>query len=195
MHAAISSQPEPPPYVVVPHDPAWPAVFAREQALLARAFAAERIGGGVAIQHMGSTAVPGLAAKPIVDLLVGVEPFLQVAAYVRALALAGYARIERSGDAERHAFRKEGVEGSGVQVVHAHICARGGVVYRRALLFRDYLRAHPDTARKYAALKQRLAQAFPFNEGFGYSDGKRQFCHAVIAAAEAWAFERGRTRS
>lgn len=187
MQAASSPQPDPPAYIVVPYDPAWPAVFARERMRLAQAFASEGVGGTVDVQHMGSTAVPGLAAKPIVDLLVGVEPLLPAETYASALAIAGYARIEGTGDAARHAFRKVGGAASGVQAVHAHICEWGGVVYTRALLFRDYLRAHPDTARQYAALKQRLGREFPFNEGFGYSNGKRQFCAAVIAAAEAWA--------
>jgi GrpB-like predicted nucleotidyltransferase (UPF0157 family) len=176
-------------YRVVPYDPRWPRVYERERALIAEALGDQV----VAIEHFGSTAVPGLHAKPVVDITAAVRRLGPVDDYVAPLGAIGYEWDPDAGDLRRHVFRKR-APARGVAWAHLHVQEWGAPNYLRNLRFRDYLRAHPEVAQEYGALKRRLARRFPHNEGFGYSLGKRAFCAAVLAAAEAEA-EVGRVAS
>lgn len=134
---------------VVEYDPAWPERF---RALADRA--ASKLGDvALAIEHVGSTSVPGLDAKPVVDLDVVVRPE-DVERAIEQLAALGYVHRGELGIPGRHAFRPP----PGEPRHHLYLCVTGSDGLRDHLHFRDHLRAHPDAAAEYAALKRRLAQ-------------------------------------
>ena len=162
---------------VVPHDPAWPSLFADEAARL-RAVA-ESSGLPLALEHTGSTAVPGLAAKPILDILGGHPPGASVGPYVEALERAGYVHRGEQGIAGREFFRR-----GTPRAYHLHLVVQGGAFWREHLAFRDALRARADLRAAYAALKLDLAQRFP-RDREAYTDGKGAFVHRVVAEALA----------
>jgi GrpB-like predicted nucleotidyltransferase (UPF0157 family) len=134
------------PIEVVDYDPAWPAEFER---LKGRALAA--LGElAVAVEHVGSSAVPGLAAKPIVDLYAVVE---DVPAAIERLTALGYVHQGDLGIPGREAFDWP----RGERRHHLYVCPRDHEGLDEVLRFRDYLREHPEEARAYAELKRELA--------------------------------------
>lgn len=137
---------------VVPYDPEWPRRFERERAVLETIFT----GLGVAIEHVGSTAVPGLAAKPVIDMMLGVSRLDDVDARVPALEAAGYEYAPEYEVAlpERRYFRRPV---NGPRRFHLHCVIKDGAFWVRHLAFRDHLRAHPPTAAAYHRLKVELA--------------------------------------
>ncbi|HYW11313.1 MAG TPA: GrpB family protein [Longimicrobium sp.] len=160
---------------VVEYDPAWPAAF---RALARRA--AEAIGERVmAVEHVGSTSVPGLAAKPVVDLSVVVRGE-DVAHAIERLAPLGYVYRGEQGIPGRHAFRSPPREAKH----HLYVCVPESPGLRDHLLFRDHLRAHPDAAAAYAALKRRLATEHR-DDRDAYQQAKSAFIEAVTRRAEA----------
>jgi len=152
----------------------WPAWFSEE------AQAIRGLAGVVGIEHFGSTAVPGLAAKPIVDILVGVDPWpLDEAAKDKFAAL----KYEFCGDAGIHSrlyFRKRGAKAFNVAVVKWN-----SSLWNDNLLVRDYLRAHPVEAAEYAAHKLRA-----FAQGnqmlLAYSHYKNEYVANLLARARRW---------
>ena len=161
--------------VVVEYDPAWPAAF---RALARRA--ADAIGEPVmAVEHVGSTSVPGLTAKPVVDLAVVVRE-ADVSRAAGRLAALDYAYRGEQGVRGRHAFRSP----PGETKHHLYVCVPDSPGLRDHLLFRDHLRAHPDTARAYADLKRRLA-AEHRDDRDAYQAAKSAFIEAVTRRAEA----------
>jgi GrpB-like predicted nucleotidyltransferase (UPF0157 family) len=159
---------------VVPYDPAWPALFAAEAA---RIEAALGPGLPLALEHMGSTAVPGLAAKPILDLLGGYPPGAPVAPYVDALVGAGYMHRGEQGIPGREFFRR-----GEPRAYHLHLVVEGSTVWREQLAFRDALRRDPALRDAYAALKLALAGRFP-RDRESYIDGKTRFVRRVVVEA------------
>ncbi len=128
---------------VVPYDPAWPAEARAEAARLKAVLGEE----AVAVHHFGSTAVPGLAAKPIIDLLVEVRDIDGIDAFNTALAALGYEARGENGIPGRRYF----VRGSpDVHTHHVHMFQAGGMEVTRHLAVRDYLRARPAEAEAYA---------------------------------------------
>lgn len=155
---------------VMPHDPAWADEFAAERARLL-----EALGGVPAeIEHVGSTAVPGLAAKPIIDVLGGRPAGSELEPYVRAFTSAGYEYRGEYGIPGRHYF----VRGE-PRTHHLHLVEAGGNLWRRHIAFRDHLRSDPDAVAVYAALKHDLAARFP-NDRERYTDGKSAFIDDVL---------------
>lgn len=155
---------------VVPYDPAWPALFAAE---------ADRIrvaadGLPLRLEHMGSTSIPGLAAKPIVDILAGRPPGSAVAPYVEALVRAGYAHRGEQGIPGREFFRR-----GDPRSYHVHLAEEGSPAWRTPLAFRDALRADPALAAEYGALKRELAARFP-RDRESYIEGKGPFVARVL---------------
>lgn len=162
---------------LVPYDPAWPRLFAEEAARLQQA-----LGGRVLrIEHVGSTAVPGLAAKPVIDIQVSVASLEARAPLFSGLQQLGYLHVPL-GDFDRvypffqrpHAWPASH---------HVHLCVAGGEQERRHLAFRDHLREHADAAASYLALKQRLAAAHvgdTFESRERYSLAKSEFVEAVL---------------
>lgn len=161
---------------VVPYDPRWPALFAQERAVLAHALADVALD----IFHIGSTAVPGLAAKPIIDILVAASSLAAVDDRQTELAALGYLAKGENGIAGRRYFQKGGAQRSH----HLHVYQHGDPHLHRHLAFRDYLRAHPALASEYAALKQMLALSCN-NDSRCYQNGKADFLQVHQARALA----------
>lgn len=167
---------------IVPYDPAWPRMFAEEKAHLLACFP-----GGIIrrIEHFGSTAVPGLAAKPIIDMLVEVRSLEETKTRVApALEAQGYDYFWRPSFGDDvppfYAFFIKRTP-TGSRSHHVHMVEADFDLWDR-LLFRDYLIAHPAVAKEYADLKLRLAREFP-NDRVAYTDGKSEFCARVTGQA------------
>lgn len=172
---------------VVPADPAWPRLFEEERE---RLLGLAPPGMLTRVEHYGSTSVPGLAAKPIVDLLVE-TPELGAVRRVLAprLEAAGYDYFWRSTEGEdgppwyAWCIRRDA---RGVRTHHIHIVEPDFERHWEGLLFRDYLRAHPEAARRYAALKRDLARRHR-HDRVAYTEGKGAFIRETTEAARRWA--------
>jgi len=162
---------------IVPYDPAWPSLFAAEAARLRAILDAAAL--PLALEHMGSTAVPGLAAKPVLDILGGYPPGAHVGAYVAALEAAGYVHRGEQGIPGREYFRR-----GSPRAYHLHLAVRDGAFWREHLAFRDVLRARADVRDAYAALKRDLAGRHP-RDREAYTEGKGDFVREVVARALA----------
>jgi GrpB-like predicted nucleotidyltransferase (UPF0157 family) len=149
-------------------DPAWAAAFEAEAARLAPAL------GGAPLEHIGSTAVAGLAAKPIVDIMVGVDDVGDVRSLVDRLAELGY--VDCGGEPGRRYLRRRGAQGFNVQIVD-----RGGELWAANLEFRDHLRADASAREAYETAKARAAEAAPFL--LAYSEAKRPAIEALLRQA------------
>ena len=164
---------------VIEYDPAWPLEFERE---------ASRIRGALGencleVYHIGSTAVPGLAAKPIIDIMPVVYSLEAVDALSAGFEALGYEYLGEFGIPGRRYMRRGGDERT--HQVHVFSVLDTANITRH-LAFRDYLCAHPDVCAEYAALKRALAGKYPFDIG-AYCDGKEEFVKKHEAAALAGA--------
>ena len=166
------------PIIVTDYDPAWPAMFEQERAKLDTALGSLV----VTIEHVGSTAVPGLAAKPIIDLLVGVRSLEEARPRcVEALQALGYRYIpEYQSWLPDELFFRKGVPGPWAH--HVHVMQPSDPGWERRLLFRDYLRAHPHAAADYVNLKRRLAARYK-DDIAAYRRGKDKFVQDTMAKA------------
>ncbi|MGN9909740.1 GrpB family protein [Phytohabitans sp. LJ34] len=170
-----------PVVVVVAYDPAWPALFAAEARLLAAA-----LPGTLSIEHVGSTSVPGLAAKPVVDIVVVVAG--AAAVDVAALVPLGYTfRPHAFPDDPDHLFLVK--DTGGVRSHHLHVFGEGSPWPARNRAFRDYLAAHPDAARRYEAAKHAAAALHPDSRG-RYGEAKEEVMLRLVAEADAWSARR-----
>ena len=163
---------------ILDYDPAWPAMFEMERANLQSALGSLV----VTIEHMGSTAVPGLAAKPIIDLLVGVRNLADARSRcIEPLQALGYTYIPQYESwLPGELFFRKGVPGPWTH--HAHVMEPSNPRWDAFLLFRDYLRTHPDAVSAYADLKKSLAAAFEADIA-GYRTSKNSFVDASMAKA------------
>lgn len=163
-----------PVLVIVDYDPKWPGLFKEEERRLLGAFSSDQVD----VQHIGSTAVDGLGAKPILDLLAGVPELKVAERRIADLAALGYEYVAKyeSTLPERRYFRKTGF--------HLHCVVKESRFWCDHLLFRDYLRKHPATARSYLTLKRRLARQFQ-RDHQGYTDAKSRFIEEVLLQAKA----------
>ncbi len=156
---------------VVPDNPVWPAEFQAERDRVAGALG-ENV---LAVHHMGSTAIPGMRAKPIIDLLVEVASLERVDACQAEMAALGYEAHGEYGIPGRRYFSR----GIGEQHTHhVHVYERSHEDILRQLRFRDYLIAHPADARRYSQLKERLSEEFRFDPP-GYTDSKSAFIQEI----------------
>lgn len=170
-----------------PYDPTWPTQYERLAVRIAHA------AGGRRVDHVGSTAVPGLPAKDVIDIQLTVDTLADADAVADALADAGFPRVEGvrydspkpdAPDPEQWQKRMHGGADPG-RVVHLHVRAAGSPGWRAALLLRDWLRADLQARREYAAVKQRLAAA-----GLGtteYAQAKEPWFDEVWSRAQRWA--------
>lgn len=163
------------PVRVVEYDPRWPERFEAERALLDDAIGSWVAGG---IHHVGSTAVPGLVAKPIIDILVEVADLATSRACLAPLAHLDYLYAPYRAE-EMHWFCKPDPSR---RTHHLHLVPAGSPRAREELAFRDLLREDPGTAAQYAALKRALAEKFEHDRE-AYTDAKAEFIHAAIGAA------------
>lgn len=157
------------PVQIVDYDPAWPELFERERALIA-----EALGDlAAAIEHVGSTAVPGLGAKPILDMMVGLRSLEDGERSVAPLEALGYEYMGEMGIPGRFYFRKPPGHDR-LRTHHIHMVELACDFWQRHLLFRDYLRSHPEDARRYHELKARLAARYGADRE-GYTEAKTEF--------------------
>ncbi len=157
---------------VAPYQPGWPAAFEAERRLLAPVIGAYLVGG---IHHVGSTAVPGLAAKPIIDILAGISDLDSARPCIELVAPLGYVHAPcRPG--EMLWFCKPGPRR---RTHHLHLIPVGSASYRDELKFRDYLRAHPDSRDEYARLKEGLAVRFR-RDREAYTEAKTDFVRDIL---------------
>jgi GrpB-like predicted nucleotidyltransferase (UPF0157 family) len=163
------------PIVVADYDPGWPALFER----LARPVREAVADLGARVEHVGSTAVPGLAAKPIVDIDVVVAAPSDVPEAIERLRGLGYVYQGDKGIVGREAF----LWPPGAPVHHLYVVVDGGPPYRDHVRFRDHLRQHPDKAEEYAALKRELARRHG-RDRIAYTDAKTGFVTAILRAAD-----------
>lgn len=165
---------------VQPHDAEWARRFMQEAQNLRALWGANL----VAAHHIGSTAIPSIVAKPIVDMLVEVRSTALLDERVPQMEASGYQALGEYGLPGRRYFRKENPDGS--RSHHIHVYETGSPEIHRHLAFRNYLLAHPVLADEYSALKQRLAADHP-HDAQAYMDGKAPFIREVEARAIAWA--------
>jgi GrpB-like predicted nucleotidyltransferase (UPF0157 family) len=168
--------------IVVPYDPEWPVLFARLGTELRGAL------GDVAlrIDHIGSTSVPGLAAKPVVDVQISVASFEPLDAFRLPLEGLGFVFRANNPDRGRRYFR----EPPGTRRTHIHVFRAGSWSEQIGLLFRDYVRAHDEDARRYAELKCRLAAQYQ-DDRRGYTNAKSPFIWEIMSKAHRWNHEIG----
>ena len=165
------------PVRIVPYDPAWPAAFEQERTSLARVLGPAVTGG---IHHVGSTAVPGLSAKPIIDILVGIENLEAARAHIKPLAALEYVYAPYRID-EMLWFCKPN---PAARTHHLHLVPTGSERFRDELAFRDFLRQHQECAEAYAQLKKELAVRFEHDRE-AYTEGKTNFVREVSRRAQA----------
>jgi GrpB-like predicted nucleotidyltransferase (UPF0157 family) len=167
---------------VVAYDPAWPELFAA----VGRDLRAALGSTAIRIDHIGSTAVPGLAAKPIVDVQVSVASFEPLSAFREPIEACGFVWRANDDDGTRRYFR----ERPGLRRTHIHVRRAGGFSEQLNLLHRDYLRADPARARDYAEFKRSIAHVL-LTDRQAYVDAKAPFVWETIARAHDWAQQTG----
>ncbi|HEY3316002.1 MAG TPA: GrpB family protein [Bacillota bacterium] len=164
--------------VVVDYDPGWPGAFEREAAAL-RTVLGHLL---AAIHHIGSTAVPGLKAKPVIDIMPVVTNISAVDLLAGRMRDLGYEAMGEAGIPGRRYFRK----GPDLRTHNVHVFEMTNMVeIERHLAVRDYLRRHPDDAARYGALKAELAPRVN-DDIYAYMDGKNDFVQALQRTALAW---------
>jgi GrpB-like predicted nucleotidyltransferase (UPF0157 family) len=163
---------------IVDYDPTWPVQAAAEVSLLRSAL------GNLAMraEHVGSTAVRGLAAKPIIDLQLSVDAIKPPEPYVDPLERLGYLFVPDPDSPDYHLFAKPPRR---PRSYHLHVCEAGSWHEARHLAVRDYLRAHGDEAARYAAVKRSLVARHP-RDRLAYISGKAEYVDALERRAVAW---------
>ncbi len=164
------------------YDALWPRLFQERGERLRRAL------GDVAlrIDHIGSTSIPGLAAKPIIDIQISVAAFEPLAVFREPLEALGYVFRANNLERTKRYFR----EATGTRREHLHVRRAGSWGEQFALLFRDYMRTHPDEAAQYASLKRDLAERYG-DDRHSYTEAKSPFIWSVMQRATAWSQEIG----
>lgn len=157
---------------VVPYNPQWPLMFETEALLIKQALGSNCL----AVHHIGSTSIPGLCAKPIIDILPVVKDILEVDEASKAMQKLGYEAKGEHGIAFRRYFQK----GDLVRTHNVHAFEEGDTEISRYLKFRDWMRTHDDDAQVYAQLKRELAAKFP-NDVLSYCFGKDAFVANIDA--------------
>lgn len=165
--------------ILVPHDPKWAEEFAHESARIATALGEVLVG----LHHIGSTAIPGIAAKPVIDMLAEVTDVHLLDVQVERFEGLGYQAMGEFGLPGRRYFRKN--DAAGTRTHHIHAFAMGAQEVQRHLSFRDFLRAHADQARRYEDLKRELAARYP-EDVHAYTDGKTDLVAELDAMAAQW---------
>ena len=172
------------PVRIVPYDPAWPHLFARLGGDLRAALDSV----AVRIDHIGSTTVPGLVAKPVIDIQISVAAFEPLAVYRLPLERLGYVFRTDNTERTKRYFR----EAPGAHRTHIHVRQAGSFSEQFALLFRDFLRTHPEVAAQYGELKTTLAHQYSgVEQRHAFTEAKGPFIWTVMAQADRWAQQTG----
>lgn len=155
------------------YNPAWALAFEQEKELLIKSLGSKNL----KIEHIGSTSVPGLAAKPIIDMVAAVDSFESVQTFVKPLQQIGYEYMPQRMFADRKFFPK------GPETCRTHhlnfVLKDDPEQWQRPIAFRDYLKSHPKTRDAYARLKQKLAKEYPDNRE-AYTKAKARFIRKHI---------------
>ena len=160
---------------LVPYDSTWPLEFAAEAERIERACG----GMPLRLEHIGSTSIPGLAAKPVIDILAGRPGNLAGSKYVDAFRQIGYEHKGACGIPGRNYFRR-----GTPRTHHVHLVSWSSDLWGDHLLFRDYLRLHPEVAREYETIKRELAAAY-LHDREQYTDAKGPFVRSIVRRARA----------
>lgn len=162
------------PLCLHPYDPSWPRKFLKEKTRLLKIFARDI----VQIEHIGSTAVPGLSAKPIIDMMAGMRSMEDADYLLAPLRDYGYVTPPEcnAGLVDRRWLMRHS---SARRTHHLHLVVLGGLGWRRTLRFRDLLRAHPDAAAQYEELKMRLVRVAG-SDRTGYALAKTEFIEDLL---------------
>jgi len=163
---------------VRPYDERWGARYAEEARLLRSIFGEELL----EMHHIGSTSVAGLAAKPVIDIMPVVKDIGRIDRFDEAMRAAGYTPKGENGIPGRRYFQKGGDE----RTHHVHVYGKDSPEIKRHLAFRDFLRQHPDEARRYGELKTILSERHPFDVS-SYIEGKERFASELEGRALKWA--------
>jgi GrpB-like predicted nucleotidyltransferase (UPF0157 family) len=164
--------------IIVDYNPVWKLLFIEEVTSIRNVLDGTLI---TRIEHFGSTAVPGLAAKPIIDLLIGVRSLSQAKQIaIFPLESLNYAYWRDNPDPQRMFFVK-GLPPNSPRTHHVHMVEPDSILWER-LLFRDYLCQHPKEAKNYARLKRQLAQRFS-SDREAYTQGKTEYILSVMKKA------------
>jgi GrpB-like predicted nucleotidyltransferase (UPF0157 family) len=165
-------------FALAAYDETWPSWFEEEAAQIRKALGHTAL----RIDHVGSTSVPGLAAKPVIDIQVSVASVIPRTPVVEALSGIGYEHDIDPIDDEHGFFSKGYGYDAHARRVHIHVCLAGGEWERRHLAFRDWLRAHPDDAAMYESVKRDAVAAHP-NDIYTYVDAKTDFIREIETRA------------
>jgi GrpB-like predicted nucleotidyltransferase (UPF0157 family) len=156
-----------------PHDEEWHRLFENERERLLASIRDHSL----PVQHIGSTSICGIAAKPILDIMIATKEFEPVLPFVADLEAVGYEFKGENGVPDRHFF------GKGIpRTVHLNVVPFNGTFWLSHLAFRDHLRQNPEAAREYEQLKIRLAAEHPTDRE-SYTNGKEEFVRSIIALA------------
>lgn len=169
---------------VVPYDPLWVQEFARASGQVTSALGVNLL----EIEHIGSTAIPGMHAKALIDMLAIVSDIAAVDQQLAQMQSLGYESLGEFGIARRRYFRRDNALGERTHQIHAFQI--GSPHIQRHLAFRDFMRAHSTVANQYAELKRKLAIAHP-DDVTAYMDGKDSFIKEMEVRALAWVATRG----
>lgn len=162
--------------ILEPYNPDWKTLFLQEKSVLQPIF------GDHEVYHTGSTSIPGLSAKPIIDMLVGLDSLAEFERYRAKLESLGYVSMpEREKSWE--IFIPKGTDDA--RSHYLHVLVDGSPEYERILLFRDYLIAYPLEATRYETLKRELADRYA-NDRSAYTASKASYIESVIEKAARW---------
>ena len=170
---------------IIEYDPSWEETFEREAAVIRGTLGS----GAVRVDHVGSTSVLGLLAKPIIDINVSIPDTMAVDSYRRPLEGIGYLFVPVPESPDFHFFGKPATR---PRTYHIHVCAVGSLHERRQIAVRDYLRTHPEEASRYGAFKQAIAERHP-GDRLGYIAEKDSYVEALEGRALVWYAEAGST--
>lgn len=160
---------------LVPYDPNWPTKFQKEKELLEKTLGKYITGG---IYHVGSTSIPGISAKPIIDILIGVESLEKSRPSIDILKDIAYLYAPYKTEYE-HWFCKPSPER---REFHLHLMPSNSPEFKAKIAFRDYLIDHPEESKKYEALKVKLAREFT-EDREAYTQAKTEFVKEIVAKA------------
>ena len=162
------------PVIIVDYDPNWVITFQNLRGQIAESLE----GLPITIEHVGSTSIPGAAAKPIIDIDVVLPSTDTIPGAIQLLERAGYRHLGNLGISGREAFESPAL----LPAHHLYLVVQGNSEHMRHLHFRDYLRSHPEETERYSALKKSLAKRFT-NDREAYTDAKSDFVEAILREA------------
>ena len=174
-----------PTFRIAPYDPLWARDYAAEADRIAHACRDLPL----EVEHIGSTAIPGLSAKPIIDILIGVPPRASREPYIAAIRGLGYDHRGASGIPGRNYFRR-----GSPHTHHIHLVSWSSDVWHEHLLFRDWLLSNPSAVAEYAVLKRELHAMFPDNRE-KYTEAKGPFISAALRRAREELSDAGARRA